>query len=526
MKKHTRGSVPFLHSSLSSWLLLWWICLSASTLLAEDPAVVRLSYVKDSVSVKQPDLSVLSHAVANLPLFSGSTVTTGPEGEAEIEFADGSVARLTPNSSLLMTHLQPLGGSGHTDLKLTSGLAYFELNVGQGQRFAVNLGVAVLRPLENSIFRVNLDKLPEGAVIRGSLHVDAVGGSSDFNEELTANQSARFDAKDPASSVVAEEVAPDSWDQWNIDRDTAIAQQAEKQTPVRDSSQAPNDPGWNDLDAAGNWYPVDGYGDVWTPSNVDAGWDPFAYGYWGNFQGYGATWISGYSWGWLPYHCGAWNYFPFGWGWVPGGCGGGWSPLVTVWNTPPNYRLPVWPKGGFIVPSQQRTPLGRRLIAVDRRPGSTPAGVHSQPGSTGSAAFGNRGMRSSAASSSSASVGASAGTSADHEQVIQMNGRTIRPIAPVANPVPASGFTQGAAAHVGVPVSRSTLMNSGIPTRDHVLVHPGGAGSSIAPIPTRPSYAPSVPARMAPLQPARSAAPPPSAPAHVAAPPAAAGRPH
>ena len=48
---------------------------------------------------------------------------------------------------------------------------------------------------------------------------------------------------------------------------------------------------------------------AWTPSGVDANWDPFGQGNWGYYTTVGYVWISGYSWGWWPYHCGAWNWF-------------------------------------------------------------------------------------------------------------------------------------------------------------------------------------------------------------------------
>src|SRR5580698_1636674 len=39
-------------------------------------------------------------AQMNLPLLAGVQIATGNDGQAEIEFEDGSVARLTPNSVL------------------------------------------------------------------------------------------------------------------------------------------------------------------------------------------------------------------------------------------------------------------------------------------------------------------------------------------------------------------------------------------------------------------------------------------
>ena len=157
-----------------------------------------------------------------------------------------------------------------------------------------------------------------------------------FREPALA--SLHFDPND-ASSVRTASIQSDTWDQWNQDRDNQIAQQAEQQTSARETSGATNEPGWDDLDANGDWYPVEGYGNVWVPNNTPEGWDPYGNGYWADYSGWGYTWISGYSWGWLPYHCGAWNYWDsMGWGWVPGQCGLGWRPTVDFWNTPRGWR--------------------------------------------------------------------------------------------------------------------------------------------------------------------------------------------
>ena len=44
--------------------------------------------------------------------------------------------------------------------------------------------------------------------------------------------------------------------------------------------------------------------------------------------GYGYLWVSGYPWGYMPFQCGAWNFYDgFGWGWAPGmgGCRPWWG---------------------------------------------------------------------------------------------------------------------------------------------------------------------------------------------------------
>ena len=199
---------------------------------------------------------------------------------------------------------------------------------------------------------------------------------------VAENQSIRSGADNSgAPYTVAQGINGDSWDNWNQDRDQAIAQEASQQTPVRDDSANPQNENWNDLDADGNWYPVEGTGNVWVPAGVGPGWDPYGAGYWAFYPTIGYTWVSSYPWGWLPYHCGAWGYYSFGWGWAPGGCGRVWSPVIVVRTYPPGWIMPVRPvfRGGvYPLPAQ-------RLVAVDRGPVATgPWGLHGSecPGQT------------------------------------------------------------------------------------------------------------------------------------------------
>jgi hypothetical protein len=323
----------------------------------QSPAsVARVSFVQGGVQVLSGGQTDFQQAVMNMPLLQGSRLQTGGDGQAEIEFNDGSVARLTPNSSLQM---QALTGN-QVQLQQLSGLAYYELNVGQGHpSYSIQFADAEATATSNTIFRLSLDSVPEVAVMSGSVHLE---GAQFPALDVSQSQTLRLAPENGAPYSVAQGVNPDSWDQWNQDRDQAISQEAAEQTPVRDSSGASENENWNDLDYYGNWYPVPDYGNVWVPSGVDVNWDPYGYGYWGFYGGFGYTWISAYPWGWLPYHCGGWNYFSFGWGWVPGRCGLGWAPVVFVrgyrgYYLPPH---PIWRRG-----------YGRpveRLVAVDRGP--------------------------------------------------------------------------------------------------------------------------------------------------------------
>lgn len=330
----------------------------------------RLTYLDGQVRVEQANSTTNSVAVVNMPLVEGTVISSGADGQAEIEFEDGSLARITPNSGLSLVNLSvDSSGMYQTRIALLGGLAYFELRAGTKYVYSVDAGGEVLSPVENATVRVNFDETPAAiAVLDGSAHI-AAGGSS---VDATAGQTVETDASGGGVLITKSVVAPESWDRWNEDRDEAAANEESSQTDVRSQFAGSQGYGWSDLDANGSWYDVPEHGQVWQPdlaaSSPDAdadagadaadqdanGFDPYGYGSWA-WTPAGYSWASGYGWGWLPYRCGQWAYYEgFGWGWSPsqfcavfgfGGYGyGGYG--FNLGNRPPGYRGPHRPIPG------------------------------------------------------------------------------------------------------------------------------------------------------------------------------------
>ncbi|MGB9148365.1 MAG: DUF6600 domain-containing protein, partial [Acidobacteriaceae bacterium] len=311
---------------------------------------VRLSDVEGQVQVFQDGQVAFNQAEPNMPAVEGMRFVTGEDGRLEIEFEDGSVARVAPNSSIQLTQLsRNPDGTTVTAITALTGLSYYELN-GQDGQVSVCFGQDTATPDANAVFRIDLDAVPnELAVMQGNIHIGDGGGVS---LDLRPNQTFQTDPQQPGEFTVAQSVTANSWDEWNSDRDQALADLESSETTARASTNNPNDASWNDLDYYGSWYNLPGYGQVWSPNGVDASWDPFGDGYWGYYPSFGYSWISGYPWGWWPYHCGAWDYFDaWGWVWIPSNCGygfygGGWYPYPTVWRVPPHYVIPPRPRRG------------------------------------------------------------------------------------------------------------------------------------------------------------------------------------
>jgi len=435
----------------------------------------RLTYLQGTVTVDQADNTAGVPAQLNLPLLAGVRLATGADGQAEVEFEDGSVVRLTPNSVLSLDKLavEPAAtgetvGAFTTGLSLLQGLAYLELRATPQYRYTLDAGGDVLSPVENTTVRVSFDEPPAiFAVLDGAARVERQSGAGGGGpeREVRAGESLRGDPGGAAAYSITPEITEDSWDQWNEDRDQSAVSEAGARTAVRDNYAGAQGYGWSDLDANGSWYDVPGQGPIWQPqlALADASFDPYGNGAWAWYPGTGYLWASGYSWGWTPYRCGSWSYFnSFGWGWAPGaGCGGfGWGFIggghpVNIGLFPRGYR-PIR------VPIAGQGPV-RPLLPVRATTAVQPA----QP-----------------VQRSVASTVVQAGPR-------RIGGVTVEPIEPVGSGFTARSGTVGSSLRRDFPIDSSThLPVAGLTSTQPAVVHSASGWHSTGerPIPEHPAY--------------------------------------
>lgn len=232
----------------------------------------RISFLSGSVTV---DGNGQSFAVQlNMPAVAGQRIATGDDGQTEIEFEDGSVVRLTPNSSISLNALD-LDNSNHmsTQIQPLTGLLYFETRASGTSTYFVDAAGEQIAPQENSVFRIGMDALPaEISVLQGSVSVSRQGG---FSAVLKSGETLRGDESDNTRYFLSQGVSEQTWDKWNEDRDQEALNEANQRTEARDTLEGTQGYGWSDLDAYGNWYNLPGEGLVWQPTGADAsGFDP------------------------------------------------------------------------------------------------------------------------------------------------------------------------------------------------------------------------------------------------------------
>jgi len=474
-----RRRIPGLVTGLGLAILLAaWTC--TPQILAQDqtqspqaePArAIRLSFVAGKVSLSKNGQTLATDATANTPLFEGTEIKTAEDGRAEIQFEEGSVARLAPNTAVTLSTLSGAGPSGDAEITVQSGLAYFEFQeTNESGTMRIHFGDAQVTASGFTVLRVNMDTPPGSlAVLSGNARVER----GDAVANLHGGESITLDASSKTGYEISESIELDTWDSWNSDRDQALTSEASQGTEAGNKMSGGNtNPAWNDLDANGNWYNVPGQGYVWSPYDASNPYfDPYANGDWMWTPSYGYIFVSGYPWGYLPYQCGLWNFYGgFGWGWAPGlgGCspwwGVGYYPGPFLGVVPVGYRPIRRP------PIPVKGPPGRRIIP-EKRP--SVAYAHNLPSRSQSTA-------------------------------VQIAGNTVRPLPMIATR-PQYNRSTGGISPQG-PKYLTAPQPSLTPARPEVTPRsaptfsaPRSAPPAIAPRPTSPGTAPrSAPRELAP----------------------------
>jgi hypothetical protein len=315
------------------------LALSASAAWAQSQIrIVRLSYVEGDVQLDRNDGQGLNTAFLNLPVIKDSILTTGHDGYAEVEFEDGSTARLTPDSELTFPELSRDDRGSKTSVWLQHGIAYFNLKHSKGDDFSLRVGSDLFYPSKKSHFRIAMaGDNADVAMFDGEMQLRRSNGQF---VDLRKHETLSLVSDDSDRYFLAKNVSVGPDDDWDSQR--------EKQHNV-------------DLNQYGSYQTVSNYGSFWRPYGVGLDWDPYTNGAWVTYPYAGNIWVSYSPWGWTTYRYGNWIFVPgIGWGWQAGIR----RPWTPTWNTQPVF---VNPPRTFHPP---QPPQGTRhpVIIVGRPP--------------------------------------------------------------------------------------------------------------------------------------------------------------
>ena len=299
--------------------LSWMTALFAATILMvtfpvaaaadDDPPgrVARIRYLQGSVSFQPAGESDWVSAVSNRPMTTGDQLWADADSRAEVQIGS-AIIRVDANTGFSFLNLD----DRTVQIQLTAGTLNLRVQrLSRDEIFEVdtpNQAFSVTQPGQYRV-EAGTDGNSSMVIVRQG-QGEVTGGGRTYN--VQSGQSGTFTGTDSVDGYVSAAGDPDDFDNWGQSRDRQYA----GSQSARYVSQGVV--GYEDLDNNGTWRSDATYGNVWTPTSVQAGWAPYHDGHWVWIAPWGWTWVDDAPWGYAPFHYGRWVSLQGNWGWVPG----------------------------------------------------------------------------------------------------------------------------------------------------------------------------------------------------------------
>lgn len=285
--------------------------------------VAQLSDAEGSVSLEPAGTTSWTDASLNRPLTLGDKLWTDRNSRAEIDIGD-AVIRLGSTTGFSFLNLD----DQTAQMQVTAGTVIVDVrSLASGEQDEIDTPNLALTLQQPGTYRVEVSdsgdttvvKVADGAAL-------ATGGGQSY--PVTAQQSVTFVGTGALAAEYASLGAPDSLDEWSMQRD----QQEQQQAAVAQEYVPPDTVGADDLGSYGTWEDTPDSGYAWFPA-VAAGWAPYTLGSWVWVSPWGWTWMDEEPWGFAPFHYGRWGHWGNRWGWIPGprGVRPVYAPALVAW---------------------------------------------------------------------------------------------------------------------------------------------------------------------------------------------------
>ena len=275
----------------------------------EDPPsrVARLNFVYGAVTFQPAGDQDWLSAVLNRPLITGDTLWNDNGALAELHVGSTAI-RLGSGTEITLLEL-----SDHlVQIRLAQGSMMLHIrHLDNDDAYEIDAPNLAFTPMTPGEYRIDVDARGLETVTtvwqgRG----EVTGGGQSY--EVLAGQQDRFRGDESLDLDIEQIARADRFASWVFERN----QREDRADTANYVSREMT--GYEDLDEYGQWSYVGGYGTVWVPTAVPAGWAPYRFGHWVWIRPWGWTWVGDEPWAFAPFHYGRWAFANNRWCWVPG----------------------------------------------------------------------------------------------------------------------------------------------------------------------------------------------------------------
>ncbi len=292
----------------------------------ENVLVGRVSLIEGELLRYVPAEKDWVVAVKDSPFGFEDALYSGESAKAEFLMPNSTWLRMGPNTQIQLIALK----SDATEVDVAVGTARF---IDQSSKAVIKattpFGYVVAEP--GSAFDLYVgDESVEVIGIRG--HVEFIHDADGSRYEVVPGSLSIL--ADARQATASEGKVDAEWDDWNVSRDTMWSKSIETKGEsarylpegIREDART--------LDENGRWervYYEGEYREVWRPTYVDPGWEPYSVGRWVDYHD-DYCWVPAEPFGYVTHHYGSWFWANNYWYWSP--------PVVTV-----GVGVPWWGVG-------------------------------------------------------------------------------------------------------------------------------------------------------------------------------------
>jgi len=313
------------------------LLLGASAVAMADPPARagRIAEVTGSAWYFDADHSEWGRLVRNQTLSEGDRLRADPNARISMRIGSSSLW-LNGGGDLEVVQLDDAGvllrlekGALGLALRSVDAVNEYRIQTREGQLFPDDLG----------LYRV--EQLPQGTraqALRGRLRFESDRSGAMQRAWLREGEQAEFWWADgPRTEHQA--LLKDNFAGWLL----AQANSAVTAAIASEEFVSPEMTGVEDLDRNGRWEQASEYGNVWIPTQVAPGWEPYRDGRWVWTRNWGWTWVDDMPWGFAPFHYGRWVVWRGRWCWTPGHYVARpvYAPALVTWRQAPGITIGV-----------------------------------------------------------------------------------------------------------------------------------------------------------------------------------------
>lgn len=318
-----------------SCLCMLWV--SACTLALADPPTRagRIVDVAGTAWSFDADHNEWGRLIRNQTLAEGDRVRVDPRSRVSMRIGSTSLW-LDGGADLEVAQLDDAG----VLLRLEKGALGMALRTSESvSEYRVQTREGNLQPDDVGLYRI--EQLPQGTraqALQGRLRFESDRSGAMQRAWLRDGEQAEFWwAEGPRTEHQA--LLRDSFANWLLTQANTTAIRGTVSEEYVSSEMT----GVEELDRNGRWEQAPEYGNVWIPTQVAPGWEPYRDGRWVWTRNWGWTWVDDMPWGFAPFHYGRWVVWRGSWCWTPGHYVARpvYAPALVTWRQTPGITIGV-----------------------------------------------------------------------------------------------------------------------------------------------------------------------------------------